>query len=200
MARFADALESHRAPAALGDVSLRYEPSMLIGETAAPRRTTRPTFTWLLGLSALLFAVGLLGTGGALPLVMGLVACGGALIGFGVWLDRREQRRRRFIANFATTSLRLDFSTPIAGHARTLVVPFDDVRALALLEQADGSRCLTVDVRVGRETLREVLAAFIPSTQAEAAERVERVLRGAFGLGTPPADSPALDFETSSFE
>lgn len=200
MARFADALETHKAPAVLGDVSLRYEPSMLIGETAAPTRTIRPTFTWTLGLTSLLLGAGLLLTDAPLALAGGLISGGGALIGAGVWLDRLERRRRRFVANFATNSLRLDFATPVAGYARTLVVPFDAVKALALVAQEDGARCLLVDFTVGPSTLREVLVAFIPAAQDVEAERVERVLRGAFGLGTPPKDSPFFDQETSTFE
>lgn len=200
MARFADALETHQAPAVLGDVSLRYEPSMLIGETAAPPRTVRPIATWTGGLSALLLGAGLLLTAAPFALSAGLIVAGGALIGAGVWLERLERRRRRFVANFATNSLRLDFATPVAGYARTLVVPFDAVKALALVDQEDGSRCLLVDFTVGATTLREVLVAFIPRAQDVEAERVERVLRGAFGLGSPPKDSPLFDQEASTFE
>lgn len=200
MARFADALATHQAPAAVGDVSLRYEPSMLIGETAAPRRSIRPTFTWTLGVSSLLLGVGVLLGDAAVGLGVGLVLGGGALLGAAAWLERLEKRRRRFVANFATNSLRLDFATPVAGYARTLVVPFDAVKALALVEQEDGARCLLVDFAVGPSTLREVLVAFIPTSQDAEAERLERVLRGAFGLGTPPKDSPLFDQEASTFE
>lgn len=200
MARFADVLATHQAPAAVGDVSLRYEPSMLIGETAAPRRSIRPTFTWTLGVSSLLLGVGVLLGDAAVGLGVGLVLGGGALLGAAAWLERLEKRRRRFVANFATNSLRLDFATPVAGYARTLVVPFDAVKALALVEQEDGARCLLVDFTVGPATLREVLVAFIPASQDAEAERLERVLRGAFGLGEPPKDSPLFDQEASTFE
>ena len=108
-------------------------------------------------------------------------------------------------------SLRLDFTSPIAGKPRTLVVPFDSVKAVAMLRQVDGASCLCVDFTLGSELLREVLVAHIPDAQLPQAERLERVLHGAFGLGAVPADSPLFDTkpgqaeptsdgETSSFE
>ena len=211
MARFADALESNPAPKALGDVTLRYEPSMLIGETPKGKATWRSSATWVAGLSQLLFA------GGALILqwdvwVVGvLLGLGAVAIGGAAFLERFEKRQRRFVANFATVSLRLDFNSAIAGQPRTLIVPFDSVRVAELVRQVDGASCLCVDFELDGSLLREVLVAFIPDAQLEDAQRLERVLRGAFGLGDPPADSPLFDREagqgdpttareTSSFE
>lgn len=211
MARFSDALESNPAPRALGDVALRYEPSMLIGETARRKATWRSSVAWVAGFSLLLFSAGALILQGDLWLIGPLVLAGGVSIGFAAWLERFEKRQRRFVANFGTVSLRLDFTSPIAGQPRTLVVPFDSVRAVALERQFDGASCLCVDFERGGGLLREVLVAHIPAAQLTAAERLERVLQGAFGLGTPPSDSPIFgadpgqvdptgDRETSSFE
>lgn len=198
MARFADALESNPAPSALGDVTLRYEPSMLIGETAKTR-TWRPTLAWLLGIVLLLSAVGAGLLSSATTLLAIPVLGGGLVLLVAVWLERFEHAQRRFVANFGTVSLRLDFASRISGYPQTLVVLFDDVRALELVAQADGQLCLLVDFEQGGRTLREVLVAFIPETQRAEAERLERVLRGAFGLGVPPADSPAFS-EESTFD
>lgn len=211
MARFSDALESNPAPRALGDVTLRYEPSMLIGETARRKATWRSSAAWLTGFSLLLFSAGGLVLGWDVTLIALLLAFGALVIGFGAWLERFEKRQRRFVANFGTVSLRLDFTSAIAGHPRTLVVPFDSVRDVALARQFDGASCLCVDFERGGSLLREVLVAHIPTAQLTSAERLERVLKGAFGLGTPPADSPlfgaapgqadpTIDRETSSFE
>ena len=193
MARFAAALAENPAPSRLGDVSLRYEPSMLIGETAKPKRTWGPTFAWLGGISALLFALAaiFLSDSGALS---ALLLADGALSLLGaVRLERHEKRQRRFIANFGTYSLRLDFTSPIAGQPRTVVVPFEAVKAVELLDAG----ILTVDVEHRGKRLREALVAFISEEELDDARRLERVLRGAFGLGEIPADSP---FYESSFE
>lgn len=201
MARFADALKSHPAPSRLGDVTLRYEPSMLIGETEKPKRSVRPTLAWLLGFTCLLFAVAALLFVEAAWVTALLMVLGAASLTAAVRLERHEKRQRRFVANFVTSSLRLDFTSPIAGYARTIVVAFDAVKELALVEQSDGEKVLVVDFTHRGARLREALVAFIPSTQREDAERVERVLHGAFGLGEVPADSPIHGFgESSSFE
>ncbi len=191
MGDFQKRLEQHPAPKRLGDIALRFEPSMLIGETARRLKSWRPTAAWVSGLALVLLAVALLVIG-APEVTAGILAVlAAAAFAAAVRLQRADARRRRFVANFLTTSLRLDFVTPIAGKPRTLVVPFDAVRAVDLLEQGDGLRCLTVDFTVagGRELLREVLAVNIPPAQVPDAERLQRVLQGAFGLGEPPPGS-----------
>lgn len=191
MSRFADALQSNPAPRALGDVALRYEPSMLIGETAKGKPGWRSSVAWLTGVSFLLFALGALVLGLELLVFGPLLLCGAGGLGAAVWLERFEKRRRRFVANFGTVSLRLDFTSAIAGHPRTIVLPFDDVKAVGLLEQSDRAACLCVDFVRDGQRLREVLVAHIPEAQLTDAERLARVLEGAFGLGARPDDAPA---------
>lgn len=190
MAGFAQALADNPAPSRLGDVFLRYEPSMLVGETKVDKPTWRPTALVALGLGLLVAGVVMLAFASelvALPFVLGSA---GALTG-SVWLTRRERRKRGFVLNFATTSLRLDFMTPIAGRPRTIVVHFDHVKAVTLLEQGDGLECLTVDFEHEGDVLREVLVAFIPDGERAAAARFGRLLEAAFGLGIPaPAKEP----------
>jgi len=193
-------LESNPAPRALGDVTLRYEPSMLIGETAKSKATWRSSFVWAGGFSLLLFAVGALMLQWDTSIVVVLLAGGAMAIAGAVRLERLEKRQRRFVANFGTVSLRLDFTSPIAGQPRTMVVPFDSVRAAELLPQADGATCLCVDFERDRALLREVLVAHIPESQRAEAERLERVLRGAFGLGSPPPPPEPPSADESSFE
>jgi hypothetical protein len=186
---FRQALADNPAPGKLGDVSLRYEPSMLVGETRAAPRTWRPTVLSGLGIALVIAAIAALifiesmWLGPAL-----LILASGALIA-SVWLLRFERRKRGFVVNFATTRLRLDFVTPLIGRPRTLLIPFDDVKAVALMEQPDGSSCLTVDFSLGQEVLREALAAYIGKEELESARRLSRVLEGAFGLGSIPPDS-----------
>lgn len=193
MARFADVLHENPAPRRLGDVRVRFEPSMLIGETAPPSRGLKSTVAWLAGISALLFAVGALVLQVDLVLVALLAALGAAgLLAASVL----RARQRRFVVNFETNSLRLDFSNPITGRPRTMVVHFDGVRAVDLHTQVDGTHCLTVDfvpAPSAKALLREVLAAYIGPGQLEQAQRLQRVLEGAFGLGEVPEDSPVFD-------
>lgn len=186
MSRFAAALESNPAPRALGDVALRYEPSMLIGETPKGKPGWRSSTAWLVGVSLVLFALGALVLGLDLLVFGPLLAGGAGGLGAAAWLERFEKRQRRFVANFGTVSLRLDFTSPIAGHPRTIVVPFDDVKAVGLLAQADGASCLCVDFLRDEQLLREVLVAHVRASQRPEAERLARVLEGAFGLGERP--------------
>lgn len=200
MASFSDALESNPAPTVLGDVSLRYEPSMLIGETAKRKATWRSSALWAAGVAFLIFSLTSLILQADFSTGLVLLMLGATGIGSGVLMERFEKRQRRFVANFGTVSLRLDFTSPIAGHALTLVVPFDSVRAAELLPQADGASCLCVDFERDGGLLREVLVAHIPASQLTEAGRLERVLKGAFGLGEKPAlsDPDASSFESKS--
>lgn len=203
MARFEDALAGNPAPRRLGDVVLRYDSSMLVGETRRAPRSVWPTLAWTSGVVGLVAAIGAVAIGAPLALGGLFTVLGAAGLAGATWLEVRERRTRRFVVNFASTSLRLDFVTPFVGRPRTLVVPFDAVRAVDLFEQGDGGRCLTVDFvpQVGSsELLREVLAAFIGREELEQAHRLQRVLEGAFGLGTPPHDSPALALEPGAGE
>lgn len=189
---FERALEENRVAAALGDVSLRYEPSMMVAETAKAAPTWRPLALLVAGFVSITVGLGWLVFAGELG-AASLIGSGGLAIGASTWLARREKRKRGFVVNFATSQLRLDFVTPFAGKPRTLIVPFDDVKAIALEEQADGARCLTVDFEWGGDLLREVLVAFIAAREDDAARRLARLLEGAFGLGAIPPDSPFLE-------
>jgi hypothetical protein len=179
----------------LGDIALRYEPSMLLGETDALPRTLRPTLAWTAGLIGLIATLGLFVLDAPIASLWLSVGASAACFALATRLEAWERRRRRFVANFGTTSLRLDFVQPISGRPRTLVVAFDDVKAVDLVRQRDGAHCLTVDFAPdpGPQVLREVLAAYIADHELEQARRLLRVLEGAFGLGAPPADSPAFD-------
>ncbi len=188
--RFEEALAQNPAPSRVGDVALRYEPSMLIGE--ADRIARGFTFTAVL-LSGIAFGLGALAallTNATTETLAGLSLLTAAAFFTAAQLDQRARRQRRFILNFGTTSLRLDFSTPIANRPRTLVTHFDGVRDCALVTQGDGRLAVTVDFVMSAdsvEVLREVMIANIPLAEEETAVRLHRVLKGAFGLGEKPA-------------
>ncbi len=191
MTPFEKALAQNPAPQRLGDVVLRFEPSMLIGETRRSAGTLWPSALWVVGLGSGLMAVYVLAVRAPLewPVTLGVVSALGFLLG--ALLERLEARRRAFVANFATTRLRLDFVTPLRGQPKTLIVHFDAVRGVELEEQGDGRHCLTVDFVISADRVyREVLAASIGEEALPDAHRFKRVLEGAFGLGEPPDDSP----------
>ena len=140
---------------------------------------------WVRGLAALALGAPTWG------IVVGSLAIA-ASFGLAAALDQRARRQRRFVLNFQTTSLRLDFSTPFAHRPRTLVVHFDAVVDCALYTQGNGRLALTVDFVTApgsQQLLREVLVANIALSEEDAAHRLHRVLTGAFGLGEklPPA-------------
>ncbi len=202
--RFAQALAERPAPRRLGDVALRYEPSMLIGETLKPLRSSWPTVAVGAGLSSLVVALGLFLLNTPTWSQALAVSVTGACFLLGRFLEARSKRRRAFVLNFVTYTLRLDFVTPVAGHARTLLVPFSAVRAVEEYGQADGRTCLTVDFELDGALYREVLIAHLLPPEAEALERTRRVLTGAFGLGVierapgeppnPPESQPTDTF------
>ncbi|MGV3624436.1 MAG: hypothetical protein ACO1OB_26685 [Archangium sp.] len=198
-ARFSAALAARTTIDRLGDVALRYEPSMLIGETEKPKRSVLPQLAWTGGFALLLFALAALLLPEGVWLTTALLVLAALSMAAAVRLDRHEKRQRRFVANFLTYSLRLDFTSPIAGKPRTIVVAFDDVKDLQLVD-AGGSKVLVVEFVHEGARLQEALVAFITPTQQSDAERIHKVLHGAFGLGDVPADSPIHGFdEDSSF-
>ena len=189
---FEHALEQNPAPRRLGDVTLRFEPSMLIGETRSALRSAWPTVCSGAGIVCVVLAIAALAFLPEVEIAMTLAVFAAVAFSAGVLLERLDRRRRAFVANFATTSLRLDFVTPIVGHPKTVIVHFDGVRALGFYEQGDGRQVLTVDfvpTSTSSEVLREVLIASISEAEHDDARRLYRVLCGAFGLGDVPADS-----------
>ncbi len=190
---FEEALAQNPAPKRLGDVTLRYDTSLLVGDADANARGLVFNTVIAAGIACGAATLGAL-IAGATTWVVGATALGTAgAFGLAAFLDQRARRQRRFVLNFGTTSLRLDFSTPFASRPRTLVVHFDGVRDCALYTQADGRLALTVDFVTSEhseEVLREVLVANIPRADEDAAWRLHRVLTGAFGLGEKPPTSP----------
>jgi hypothetical protein len=189
---FKQALENNALPRRLGDVALQFETSMLIGRAEKPPRGLLATIGLLAGIAFGLAAVAALlaredsetVVAFVVPAVAGFVAA--------AWFEQRDRRQRGFAVEFVAQLLRLDFSTPLSGMPRTLKIPFEQVRDVAL-EAIGGERVLTVDFERGEGLYREVLAAHVPHAQLGDAERVRRMLRAAIGLDKPiePKPEPA---------
>jgi hypothetical protein len=194
--RFQQALTKRPAIDRLGDVAIRYDSSMLIGEADRLKRGWAPVMGLCVAAAGGTSLIAAAVSGGSLSWLSFSVASVVAGLGGAAWLDQRERRQRRFVLNFESYALRLDFSTPIAGRARTLVLDFDRVKSLELREQGDGQLCLTVDFEPARESpqvLREVLVANVPAGAREELERLQRLLHDAFDLDrqNSPVDVPA---------
>jgi hypothetical protein len=196
---FAQVLEAQQPPRNLGDVTLRYEPSLLIGEAKAQTKSRWPfvflVFALAFSLMTLAFFVvrvstEWMGAGAALSALMFLAR---------FLMDEREKRRRAFVLNFRDNTLRLDFVTPFNGQPRTLIVDFDDVKAVNLEDNAIGC-WLTIDfLREGR-LLRDVLVTSIRPEDRGSAERFLQTLSAAFGLGEIPSESPYLSEASQPLE
>ena len=174
-------------PTRLGDVTLQFEPSLIIAQTQPLPRDWAPTIAFIVGVICALLALVTLSTT-ALTL---LVSVSSVSVLTSIWLSRRQTRRRSFVINFDTQTLRLDFTTPFRFLPRTLTLPLDGVSALDLLTQPDGRRCLTVTFTHGESLLTEALIADI-AFEDEALELLLHLLRGAFALNITPPEA-ALD-------
>lgn len=189
VADFERSLAENPAPQALGDVALRYEPSMLIGQTNR-RASLRPTALATLGAALAIAGLGTLLMPGPSWPAAGLLVLSALAFSASVRLRRRERQQRTFVLNFASASLRLDEESAVLGSPQTVLVAFDQVQQVSALIQSDGLHCLTVDLSVASRARREVMVAHVPEAQLLALERFRRVLEGAFGLGAVPPDSP----------
>jgi hypothetical protein len=185
--RFDDAMNATgEVPRVLGDITLRYEPSLLIGET-----TLRRSSVW----TSTLAACGLLVITSAFLLILfsqahlaagGLLGVGGGLLWASAWSGQHDRRHRRFVANFETNSLRLDFVSSWRMTSKTLNVPFSSVTAVEFLEHDASTRSLCVEFEIKARDSglhRETLAAFLTEADISGAERLRRTLEKAFGVG-----------------
>ena len=186
--RFEEALRHNQVAQKLGDVELRFDAAMLIGETRKVLNSgIGPTLLQALSIvGAGIGVVGLIQTDGLTTSLFGIFLCA-----FGMWASTwvatRNRQRRRFIMNYGTWTLRLDFSSPIRNAPRTMNIAFENVKDLQLVPQADGRLCLLVDfVRAAnaQNHFQEVLVAHIALQARPAAERLLAMLQKA--LFAPP--------------
>ncbi len=174
----------------VGDVSLRYDPPVLVGETArGPGRGRLAADVAMLGaLGAGLAAVAALVSGSGTGWPAALAAVGGGLFLLSGALERRARGRRRFLLHFGTETLRLDLPGGLRGPT-TQTVPFDAVTDLYVLVGADGVHALWVEltVREDHPPVARLLVDGVPEAESEGLRRLWTTLRAAFGLRPPAA-------------
>ncbi len=182
----------------VGDISLRYDPPVLVGETrrAPGRARLLPEVALLGALGSGLGAVGALvtGAGGGVGALGGggtgmaavLAACGGALLLLSQRLDRRARDQRRFVLHFGTETLRVDTPRGLRG-ASTRSVPFDAVVDLYVLVDDAGRHALWAEVAVDEDAPPRavLLVDGVPEAESDALRRLWTTLRSAFGLRPP---------------
>ncbi|WP_233601650.1 MULTISPECIES: hypothetical protein [Corallococcus] len=182
---FEDALRENRVPPRLGDVRLFYDGGRLVGESLPPAWTLRLLPTLLVALAAVCTGVGLLllvldsaRTPGAATLLLVLA---GAMVGGALVTEARLQRRR-FVLHFKTESLRLETLAWAPGAARTEVFPFDDVRAVHIVQPPKGGYALVVEYGPETAPRRALLVRDVRAQESDTLYRVWRLLHNAFGL------------------
>lgn len=178
---FRDRLETQRPPERIGEVRLRYEDSLLVGERAR-RRALWPELAGVLALAAGLGALALLLVSGPLLAVGALALLAAALVGLSVAARGRQRIPERFVLNFATESLRLD-GPDRTGRASSEVVPFDAVRDLEVVPTGPGQFGLLLEYTAADGEVRQrLLVRHGPAAEVETLRHGWRVLKRAFGL------------------
>ena len=186
---FAQSLAGQRMPSRLGDVALRLDSPLLIGETRKPPlHLVRDISFWSLGSTGMVAALASVTLGASTPWAMGLTLMAVAFFTVAILMDRYAHRRRAFVLDFEKKTLRLDFSTPLTGMPRTWVGAFEQVKGLGLLSLPSGQSALTVDVDAP-PLFREVLVAGLQVNELLPAQTLQRLLTSAFGLESVAAPS-----------
>lgn len=195
--KFSEALDQSPMPKRVGDVRLRYEPSLLIGE-ARRRPGLLPSLSVgtgaACGVGSVLALLLPSEAGPSLALALVLGVSGALLMGLGMALEARARAIRRFILNFATESLRLERPSRARGRPQTWVVHFDGVREVQVVSRPDGTYALFVEYapKPGAEDTRvETLVDKVPPAEVDTLRRVWRLLRNSFGLRSPQAPPTA---------
>jgi hypothetical protein len=181
--RFEDALQESRVPRGVGDVRLRYEERLLIGE-AAPRRgfADGALLVGAVGSGLACLAVLILSTS-SLAAAAGLALLAGLLFGGSTLLERRASRPRRFVLDFDSETLRLETPSPLTGAAHTSTVSFDAVRDVQVMPGPRRRFWLEVRFELDGGERAQVLVDRVAPDEVETLRRVWRLLRAAFGLG-----------------
>lgn len=178
---FEDALQRQLPPARVGEVRLRFDENVLVGERA--RRTGLwPEVAGVLAVGAGVAAVAVLGVNGPLLAVGAMVLLSAALTGFSIAARGRLRGPQRFILNFATESLRLE-RPDRAGRQRAELVPFDAVKGLRVVPTGPRRFGLLLEYEDAKGIARGTyLLRQSPASEVEELRRAWRILLHAFGL------------------
>ncbi|HVE82413.1 MAG TPA: hypothetical protein VND93_06185 [Myxococcales bacterium] len=185
--RFDAALDREPVARRLGDVRLRYDAELLIGERVpsldAPALI--PDALVLTGMAAAVVALCSLvipGLSGGLWGTLAAAAISAAATVAGLRMGGLRRGRRGFAVNFDQHVIRIDRPGGLRIRTATTLVPFAEVTAVLLLERGPGQSALAVAAR----DRPWVLVDAVPDQDRAQLERLRRMLEAAVGL-IPPA-------------
>jgi hypothetical protein len=184
--RFQEALHHNPAPKRIGTLRLRYEESMLLGQTVRPLSP----LDWLPeALMAVGFGLGLIAlislliprTGNAWPVSLGVLAALAVLAA--VRLDSVRATPLRFVLNFTNDTLRIDAAGRGRFRRQTIVVPFDNVTDVEVSQLEDGRFGIVLHCQAGSEAPHAfVLTRGVSPDNVDELRKFWRFLRSALGL------------------
>src|SRR5512140_933973 len=186
--KFSEALSGRTAPRRVGDVRLRFDGDVLIGEAVRGRGALAPApeIAFVLGLAcALATAVCVLASPGLGLLPLAALAClAASFVVAGSWRQRRARGRRGFVLHFAAHTLRIDRPSGPWSAPRSWTVPFDSIRVAGVTRRGPGDYGIEVEYAPPEkgEPRTELLVAGIRERELEDAHRVAEMMRAAFGL------------------
>jgi hypothetical protein len=180
---FEDALRASPAPRNVGDITLRYEESLLVGETRRRSSWASPVLLVASVACALAALAALLVTGTVMAAGALALAGGGLMLG-AMWTDQQTRQVRRFVVNFSNERLRLETPQRFRPTPKTTVLPFDSVRDVRVAADAGQGFALEVEYdAVGAPAGTATLVQHVRTHEVEELRRLWRTLRAAFGLG-----------------
>jgi hypothetical protein len=182
--RFEEALRESQVPRRVGDVRLRYEQRLLIGETTRLRGWADGALLMAavgsgLGCLALLI---LSSTTASLVGAAGLAILAGLSFAASTFIEQRARRPRRFVLNFDSETLRLEAPARMTGNPRSLTIPFDAIRDVAVVTGPGRGFWLEARFEEDGGERAQVLVDRVAPGEVETLRRVWRLLRDAFGL------------------
>jgi hypothetical protein len=185
MASFEETLEQRLAvPREVGDVRLSYVGGMLLGQARSSGSRTIPQACLLgaCGAGALGGLVVLFGGSAAAGLLLGAVAA--ALLFLAAVLEQRARSPRRFVLNFETETLRLDYAK--LARPATELLSFTKVEGLRAGEGRRGGR-LEVDYQgEGGAARTRLLVDEVRPDELESFEQLKSLLEGALAQRAKP--------------
>lgn len=191
---FSQTLDAKRPIPQLGRHRLRFDSHMLVAEYRPPLGWSRfapevalASFAALAIVSVVLLIGG--GAGAELAWITGPPALVLALVT--VRLEIQKRRRRAFVLNYATRTVRLDDVTRF-GRTRTQIIPFFEIEEAGVTRDRRGL-AFEIQIRATPWPRVEVLLSNVPESQAEELFRFADMARSAFGLVPPGPPHPEPD-------
>lgn len=179
-------------PRRLGDVRLRYDAELLIGECvpALDAAALIPDLLLLGGMASGVLTAALLVVpdlrGGSVWGTMGAAAASAAGTIAGLRMRGRRRWRRGFVVNFDLHLVRVDKPRGLRTWSETTSLPFREVEAVQVVDRDRGRSALQLSAQ-GRTF---VLVDAVTGDQRDQLETLRRLLEAAMAQGGSPGNPP----------